>query len=164
MMDARQALKAGIDMSRMVCNSYIEDLTDEDLMKRPHPVCNHINWQLGHLISSDHNMVSGVIPDSMPALPDGFAEKYTKETASSDDASAFCTKAELLAAAEAQLNGALEVLKGLSDEDLDTASPEPINQYAPTTGHVFELLGSHWMMHCGQWVVVRRQMGKAPLF
>ena len=163
-MDSRQALKAGIDMSRMVCNSYIDDLTDEDLMKRPHPDCNNINWQLGHLVSSDHNMVSGVLPGVMPDLPDGFAEKYTKETATGDDATAFCTKAELLEAANAQLTAAIAALQGLSDEDLDKPSPEPINQYAPTTGHVFELLGSHWMMHCGQWAVVRRQMGKPPLF
>ena len=53
---------------------------------------------------------------------------------------------------------------GLSDDDLDKESPESMKQYAPTTGHVFELLGSHWMMHCGQWVIVRRQLGKAPLF
>ena len=61
-------------------------------MKRPHPDCNHTNWQLGHLIQSDHQMVSAVAPGKMPPLPDGFAEMYAKETASSDDPSAFLKK------------------------------------------------------------------------
>ena len=100
----------------------------------------------------------------MPALPDGFVEKYTKETAASDDATAFCTKAELLAAAAEQWAAALAALAEMSDDDLDAATPEPVNAYAPTAGAVFSMLGSHWMMHSGQWVVVRRQLGRPPLF
>ena len=42
-------------------------------------------------------MVNKAVPGSMPALPAGFAEKYSKETAASDDASKFAKKDELLA-------------------------------------------------------------------
>ena len=163
-MNSREAIKLNIDMARMCCNMYLEDLTDRDLMRRPAAGCNHINWQIGHLITSDHNLVSAVAPGRMPLLPAGFAEKYSKGTAGSDDASAFCTKAELTAAAAEQLNAALEILESLSDADLDAVSPPPLNSYAPTAGAVFSLLGSHWMMHSGQWVVVRRQLGMPALF
>ena len=163
-MNSRDAIKLNIDMAQMCCNMYLDDLTDADLMRRPAPNCNHINWQLGHLINSDHNLVSAVAPGRMPPLPEGFADKYSKEKASSDDASSFCTKDELLAAASAQLAATVQILSEMSDDDLDAATPEPVNQYAPNAGAVFSMLGSHWMMHSGQWVVVRRQMGKPALF
>jgi hypothetical protein len=163
-MNSSQAIKLNIDMAQMCCNMYLDDLTDADLMLRPTEGCNHINWQIGHLITSDHNMTSAIAAGKMPPLPAGFADKYTKETASSDDASAFCTKAELLAAASEQLTAAVCTLAEMSDDDLDGATPEPINAYAPNIGALFSMLGSHWMMHSGQWVVVRRQLGKPPLF
>ena len=163
-MNSRDAIKLGMDMAQMCFNMYLDDMTDEDLMLRPTEGCNHTNWQLGHLISSDHNLVSAIAPGKMPALPDGFVEKYTKETASSNDAAAFCTKAELLAAVAEQWAAALAALAEMSDEDLDAATAEPVNAYAPTAGAVFSMLGSHWMMHSGQWVVVRRQLGRPPLF
>ncbi|MCR9202248.1 MAG: DinB family protein [Planctomycetaceae bacterium] len=163
-MNARDAIKSGIDTAQMCCSMYLQDMTDEELMQRPHPDCNHINWQLGHLIQSDHQMVSGVAPGKMPPLPEGFAEKYAKETAGSDDADAFLKKDELLQLASEQLTAALTALAEFSDEDLDTPSPEEMQTYAPTAGAAFNMLGSHWMMHSGQWVVVRRQLGRPPLF
>ncbi|MEZ6126237.1 MAG: DinB family protein [Planctomycetaceae bacterium] len=163
-MKSNSAIQLNIDMAQMCCNMYLDDLTDADLMLRPHSGCNHINWQIGHLITSDHELVSAVCPGTMPPLPEGFAAKYSKETANSDDASKFCSKSELLATAAQQHEAMLNALNALSDEDLDRASPEPVNAYAPTVGAVFSMLGSHWMMHSGQWVVVRRQLGKPPLF
>ena len=163
-MNSRDAIKLGLDMAQMCCNMYLDDMTDEQLMLRPTEGCNHTNWQLGHLICSDNNLVNAIAAGRMPALPAGFADRYTKETASSDDASAFCTKAELLAAAAEQWAGVAAVLAEMSDQDLDAPTPEPVNTYAPTAGAVFSMLGSHWMMHSGQWVVVRRQLGRPPLF
>ena len=163
-MNSREAIKISIDTAQMCCKMYLDDLTDEDLLLRPHTDCNHINWQVGHLIWSDYNMVNAVAPGKIPELPDGFADKYSKETVRCDDASAFCSKAELLNLASEQLAVVLDLLAGMSDEDLDAETPEPLNSYAPTAGAVFSMLGSHWMMHSGQWVVVRRQLGRPAIF
>ena len=55
-MDAKTAIKTGIDTGNMISTSYLGDLTDEEMMHRPHPDCNHIKWQMGHLIASEHMM------------------------------------------------------------------------------------------------------------
>jgi hypothetical protein len=39
-----------------------------------------------------------------------------------------------------------------------------MRQYAPTVGIVLMLLGSHGLMHAGQFVPIRRKLGKPPLF
>ncbi len=163
-MDAREAIRLSIDMGNLVSMSYLEDLTDEEMMRRPHPKCNHINWQVGHLISSEHHMVSMVRPGSMPDLPEGFNEKYNPANAGSDDPSAFCRKSELLSLAEQVRNGTLEALSQCSDSDLDVEAPESMRSHVKNLGALFSLQGSHWLMHAGQWAVVRRQLGRPPLF
>lgn len=147
-----------------VVQGYLGDLSDEQLLIRPHADANHIAWQLGHLISSEHSLNNMVCPDSMPALPDGFAEKHTKETASSDNPGDFCTKAEYLSAMEEQRAGTMALLDRLSDEELNQPSPEQIQMLGPTVGAVIAAQTAHWMMHAGQWVIVRRQLGKPAQF
>ena len=160
-MDSRAAIKVSIETADFVAMGYIADLTDQNLMLRPHPGCNHINWQLGHLIAAEHNLINQVSPGAMPALPTGFADKYTKETAASDDPAKFATKEELLRVAKEQRAATLVALSKVSDADLDR--PTGLD-YAPTVGAMFALQGSHWLMHCGQWVIVRRSLGKPALF
>ncbi len=160
-MNSREAIRLGLDTGNMVALSYVQDLSYADLMRRACPGINHINWQLGHLIVAENHMVNQACPGTMPGLPAGFAEKYTKETAASDDAAQFCAKEELLKAAAEQRAGTLAALEKLSDADLDR--PTGI-EYAPTVGALFSLQGSHFLMHAGQWAVVRRQLGRAPLF
>ena len=160
-MNTRDAIKMSIDMGKLISMGYLGDLTDAEMMKRPSEGCNHIIWQVGHLIASEHHMIEQIAPGSMPPLPAGFAEKYKSETAKSDHPADFHTKSELMALFEATRAATLAVLATKTDADFDL--PTGIH-YAPTVGSLFELQGSHWLMHSGQWAVVRRQCGRAPLF
>lgn len=153
-----------LQMPTFVVNGYLEDLSQEDLFVRPAPGANHIAWQLGHLISSGHQMINQVCPGSMPPLPDGFAEAYTKETAGIDDPQAFHSKEEYLAVREQQRTAMLAALEKLSDEELEQPAPEKLQMFGGTVGAVFSGMGTHWMMHAGQWTVIRRQLGRKPLF
>ena len=159
-MNSREAIKNSIQTADMVCGAYLSDLTDVELMQRPHAECNHINWQVGHLISSDFNMANGCIPGLLSELPEGFADKYSKETTNIDDAAAFCSKEELMSLAQTQRAAILAKLDELEDSDLAKAAPESMQSYAPTVGAALNMLGGHWMMHAGQWVIVRRNLGR----
>jgi len=159
-MNAKDAIKNTIQLADMVCGTYMSDLTNEEAMKRPHAGCNHINWQVGHLIASDHGMFTGIVPGGLPDLPEGFKEKYDKETASSDDAAAFVPFSELLALAKSNREAILKGIEEFPEEKLDAEGPESMRSLAPTVGAVFNMLGSHWMMHAGQWVILRRELGR----
>lgn len=157
-MDAISAIRGSLSSAEMISMAYLGDLSDQELMQRPHPDCNHLNWQIGHLISSEHSMIDGLASGSMPALPGGFAEKYTKEKAASNDSSHFATKDELMQVYRAQRDATLAVLAKQSASDLD--APTGVS-YAPTVGDMLRMQADHWLMHCGQWVIVRRNNGKA---
>lgn len=163
-MNARDAIKLNLDQATMICNMYLGDLTDKELLVRPVPGCNHIAWQLGHTIVAEHGLVESAYPGTMPKLPDGFAERYTKDTAKLDSASAFHSKAQYLELMQSQRAGTIAQLNKLTDADLDKPGPEKHKDYIKNIGDLFSLQGTHWMMHAGQWAVVRRKLGKKPMF
>ena len=163
-MDTKAAIKVALDMADMISTSYLGDLTDEEMMHRPAPGCNHIKWQIGHLIASENSIINGCVPNAMPALPEGFADKYSKETATSDDAAAFDSKEDLMKLYKEQRAGTLAALEAVPVSDLNNESPEEIRSFAPTFGSAFLMQDAHWMMHAGQWAVIRRQLGREPLF
>jgi len=162
-MTANDAIKNDLAMGETVSLMYLDDLTDAEMMKRACPGINHIKYQVGHLISSENAMVEGCLPGTMPPLPADFAGKYSKEKATEDNPAAFHSKDELLQIYRQQRAATLAALARQSESDLDRPAPEAFQSYAPTVGSVFALQGSHWLMHCGQWAVLRRQLGRPPL-
>ena len=162
-MNGSAALTAAINSSKTIVQMYLGDITEDEMFVRAVPGINHLAWQIGHLVESEHNLIGMSCPGSMPALPADFAGKYTKETAASDDRAAFHSKAQLLAAMEQQRAGTLAILARLSDADLDQPGPEQFRSFCPTVGDLFALIGTHWTMHAGQWAVLRRKLGRAPL-
>ncbi len=154
-MTGKDVIKNTIGNAHEILTAYVGDLTDADLMVRPVAGVNHVNWQLGHLIAAENQMLSGV-GVAMPKLPDGFSEAYTKETSTCDDPTKFHNKQELLAAMTVQREGTLAALEAASDDELDKPSPESVQAYAKTVGEVFNMIGVHILMHLGQFVPVRR--------
>lgn len=163
-MSIAQHIAATFEMPGYVVQSYLADLSDAELLVRPAERMNHIAWQLGHLISGEHGHINQVSPGSMPPLPEGFRERHTRENATSDDPNLFLTKAEYLRVMTEQRQGTLAVLARLSDEELAQPAPESIRYFGPTIGTIFAGEAAHWMMHAGQWAVVRRKLGRPPLF
>jgi hypothetical protein len=159
-MNPKDALKLGIGMSDYIINTYIGDLSDADLFLRPVPGMNHIAWQLGHLIAAERHFIEMVKPGSCPPLPEGFAEAHTKETSKLDDPSKFCTLAKYQELWKSQRAATLEALDSIAESDLDKTDTEKYPEWAPTVAALIAMCGTHALMHCGQFVPVRRILGK----
>ena len=160
-MTPQNAINAALASSQLVVDAYLADLTDEETLHRPGPGLNHIRWQLGHLIESEHRLLSQLFPDDMPELPASFAERYTRQTAAVDAPQKFDSLASLREQKQAQRDGTLAALRSCADEQLDALTGI---DYAPTIADLFVMQGTHWLMHAGQWAIIRRQLGRPPLF
>lgn len=160
-MNALDAIKKSIANTDMIVSPYLGDLQPQELLARPIPGCNHIAWQLGHLIAGENQLLGKAFPGKMPNLPAGFADKYTKETSGSDNPASFHTKEELLRLWKEQREGTFKLIDGLKESELQ--NPTGLD-YAPTVADLLILIGHHALMHAGQWAVVRRKLGRAPLF
>jgi hypothetical protein len=161
-MDIKQAIAATMTHSDFLVNGYLSDITPQELLARPCPASNHIAWQLGHLIASEHHLVERAAPGKMDPLPAGFAERHKKTTAASNDASAFLTKEEYLSLAKRVRANTLRALEQLSPADLDKPATQ-VPPFCKTAADVFLFIGGHWLMHAGQWSVIRRTLGRPPL-
>ena len=163
-MNTYDAIRSSVAAAHQVLQAYVADLEDRDLLVRPVPGANHIAWQLGHLIVSEQGMLNALRPGRAPELPPGFAEKYTRETASLDEAHHFVGRARYLELYETQRRALMEQLETYSEGDLDRPAPESMRRYAPTIASAFIMAGVHELMHAGQFTVVRRALNKAVLF
>jgi hypothetical protein len=162
-MTAKNILNGVVEFGHTLIQAYIGDLSDADLLVRSVPGSNHIAWQMGHMITSTHHMLKG-LGRAVPALPAGFEEAYTAETSASDDPAKFATKAQYVSLAQQMKDASLKAIEATPESVLDKPGPESMREYAPTVGSVLTLLGNHWVMHSGQFVPIRRKLGKKPLF
>ncbi len=165
-MHAKDAIRHSLQASQFVIDSYLDGLSDEDLLVRPVEGMNHIAWQLGHLILVERMVVESARPGSCPPLPDGFAEVHAREPAaqSSSDKGRFRSLAEYQALWRAQREATRTVLDSLSDAELDSPGPERIRHRARTMGEAFNMMGVHALTHAGQFVPVRRLRNRPVAF
>lgn len=161
-MTAKDALKHNVEFCHMVTTRYLSDFSDADLMVRAAPGANHTAWQLGHLVSSAHGILTA-LGHRPPALPAGFAESHTKETSASDDPARFRSRDEYVRLLGSMKDATLAALQATPEADLDKPAPESFRRFFPTVAACFHLLGTHPMMHAGQIVSVRRKLGKPVL-
>ena len=159
-MNAKDVLCETLKFSSFVLKSYVGDLTDADLLKRPGPGCNHVAWQLGHLISSECMLLDSVSPGSAPQLPAGFAEQHSKSNSASDDPARFLTRQQYLDLADKVHAATLKVIAEYPEPDFAKPGPESFRKMFPTVGSIFMLIANHPLMHAGQIVPVRRALGK----
>jgi hypothetical protein len=163
-MNAKDAIRASMSIADFMMESYLTDITPDELLVRPAPDANHLAWQLGHLISAERRLVEAAAPGSMPPLPDGFAERHTKDTAASDNRADFLSKDEYLKLAKTIRAGTLKILDSLSDADLDRPVSGRVPPFVKRAGDCFVTVGTHWILHSGQWVILRRKLGRERKF
>jgi uncharacterized damage-inducible protein DinB len=160
---AKDAIRRTLDMAGFLTQDALRDLSDADLLVRTSPAANHIAWQLGHLLISGRRFLSA-LGRPAPDLPDGFEAAHARENAASDDPGQFAMKAEYLSRLDALRAAARAAVDEIPDEQLDDPGPESSRSYAPTVGDVLLLLGTHELMHVGQFVAVRRKLNKPVLY
>lgn len=165
-MNAKDAILRTYGGGERFISGYLDGLEDADLLLRPVPGQNHIAWHLGHLLVSERGMLEAVRPGSSPALPEGFEAHHAREgdAPTSDDPARFPSKETYIALRKAQRDATKAVLSDLTDADLDAPGPDRLKHLAPTVGAVMLLIGMHDMIHCGQFVSVRKLLKKPKAF
>jgi uncharacterized damage-inducible protein DinB len=162
-MTAKDVIKESLDGNDYVIKKYLEDLSDEDLLVQPFDDFNPIALQLGHLISSERMFIEKIKPGSCPPLPAGFDEKHDIKSGAKNDRSRYGTLSQYRALWDAQRAATNAVLAALSDEELGKPNPMGWDMF-PTVGSLINLVAAHATGHSGQFVAVRRKLGKPVAF
>jgi len=163
-MDFKDAVRSSLTIADFMVNGYVGDITAEELMTRPVPTANHIAWQLGHLISAERHLVETAVPGSMPELPAGFAERYGRGKPVTDDPADYLSKDEYLRLAQDVRAATLKALDKLAPADFNKPIEGRVPPFVKTVGDAFLMIGSHWVLHAGQWVVLRRKLKREVMY
>ncbi len=163
-MDFQDAIRSSLSVADYMVYGYLADIAVEEMLERPVPGANHIAWQLGHLISAERHLAEAAAPGSMPDLPAGFAERYGRSKKMSDDPDDFLTKEEYMRLAKEIRSATLAALEKLSPADFDQPITARVPPFVKTVGDAFVTIGNHWTLHAGQWVVLRRKLGRQVMF
>lgn len=159
-MNTKEAIRGAMSFGHTVLKAYIGDLSDAELLNRPGPGCNHLAWQLGHLIESERGLLESIAPGAGIELPADFVAQRAKENAESNDPAKFYGKQQYLDLLDKVRAATLAALDKTSDADFDQPGPERFRKFFPTVGSVYLLIAAHPLMHAGQFVPVRRALGK----
>lgn len=152
-----------LQRGRGMLAKHLADFSDADMVARSSPTANHAAYQLGHLLRTTVGSVKALAPDFQLAFPPK-TDNDSKAPPTSDDATAFATKAELLAAWETLVDALVAAVKKLPEADLDKPSPEQFRGWAPMLGELAIMQAFHMSMHVGQIQAIRRKLGKPVLF
>src|ERR1043165_7427431 len=118
-MNAKDAARSIMNTADFMVESYLSDITPQEMLVRPAPGANHLAWQLGHLISAETRLVEAAAPGSMPTLPEGFAERHSKATAASNTPAVFLKKEEYLKLAKSPRAASWKSHKNISEAALE---------------------------------------------
>jgi hypothetical protein len=166
-MHTKDAIRYVLTSARGISNAYLSDLSNEDLIFQPHPNANNISWQLGHLIVSEVVMINGIRPGYAAPLPAGFFETFNSKRPPSEletgVAPKVLDKESYIELRDKQRELTLALLDSIEESELNKPGPERMLSYAPTVGCILLAIGTHEIMHAGQWAVVRRALNKKVL-
>ncbi len=127
-----------------------------------HPHANHALWFAGHMGTVDNFMISLLAPERS-AMPDGYGEKFGMGSRPTSNPADYPDPAEVLQFMRERRKTMLEVLAGLSEEDLSKPTPDGTPDIMPDVGSIFEMAVWHEALHLGQVTVARRALGQPPL-
>ena len=161
-MRAQDVLVFSLKTMRGMIESMCKEMTAEELLHRPCSEANCAAWILGHLTFVDHRFLTALGEKDLPALPEGFAQKFS-------------TKGEAPKAKEfGDVSGLLPLFLQMRDrliaatertdearlgESVDLGSPR-----IKRKGEMLALAGFHTGLHAGHISTIRRSLGKPPLF
>ena len=137
-------------------------MPDADLLVHPVPAANNIAWQLGHLINGEVMLGSLVPGQRIREPPASFKDQYGGKVAK-EPPGGYLKKAEYLDWFNQVRAVTIAAVDRLSEADLDKPTKGEMAQWAPTLAALLALVGSHVLMHAGQFIVVRRALHKPVL-
>ena len=155
-MNVKERLKRQLVATRQMSDRMLADFqTPADWVYQVHPNCNHALWFVGHMASTDNFMISLIAPDQSRQI-EGLAERFGMGSQPTNNAAAYPPAEEVLADMHERRAKLLEVLDGLSEEDLSKSTPKGAPDFLPDFASVFEMAIWHEGIHSGQLTVTRR--------
>ncbi|MHC4401095.1 MAG: DinB family protein [Planctomycetota bacterium] len=162
-MDAKSRVDRQLRTIREVSEQMLSAFeTPDHWTHQVHDKANHALWFAGHLGTVDNFLISNVAPERA-AMKAGYQEKFGMGSRPTSNPADYPDVDEVLDFMRERRGVLLEVLSGLTDDDMAKPTPDGAPDVMPDVGSMFELAVWHEALHLGQVTVARRDLGHPPV-
>jgi len=156
---ASSTLTRLFEFSYNVTRTNAEGLDHEDSLRQPQPGGNCLNWVLGHIICSRHEML--VLLGESPFWSEAQTKTYQRGSDPIVDASAALPFERLLADFDRTQEILRQTLAALTPEQLSAPLPADRNPFRlDSVGEMLAAFSFHESYHAGQTGILRRLVGR----
>jgi hypothetical protein len=145
----------------------LDDTDPADWFRIPQAGVSHIAWQVGHLAFADYRLVvlrlRGQLASDKELIPDEFLRLYGATSTPDPDPTRQPAPPAIRACFDRVHAAALSVISGFDPARLDEPI-DPPHSIAKTKLDCLYWCAAHAMVHAGQLGLLRRQLGRAPLW
>jgi uncharacterized damage-inducible protein DinB len=145
----------------------IADIDPAEWFHMPGGGVTHVAWQLGHLAMAEYRLAlertRGSLPEDDALIGEPFLKAFGRASAPSPDARQYPSPAEIRAVLDRVHEQTLRELPGLSEAALAEPPTKP-HKLAATKLASILWCGQHEMLHAGQIGLLRRTLGRPPLW
>jgi hypothetical protein len=157
----QEAIAFSLRSSKAMLHRFLDDFKPEEFQHRPCLGANNAAWIVGHLTSIDRTQLERIGVDPLPALPEGFKERFvTTRAAATGTPADFGPPVELVRLFDAHRDLLIDNVHRIPVSDLQVPATAPLFN---DRGESLLFLGLHTAMHMGQLSVIRRSLGRPPL-
>src|SRR5690349_5113565 len=154
-------LVLGLVNTQALLKRYLSDLSPKEYLHRPSPNANCAAWTVGHLAMTDRHLLK-LFGAPLPELPAGFDKSFSRDEGC-PQAEDFGDVSAVVPIFDQHRDRLTAVGKSASAEQLSKKMDKPIG-FAVTFADVLSFATIHTSMHAGQIVMIRRSLGRPPLF
>jgi uncharacterized damage-inducible protein DinB len=156
-----------ITIARKYTAELLDAIDPADWFRQPTEGVTHVAWQVGHLAFAEYRLlldrVRGPRPEDEQLIPEAFLAHFGRDSVPNPDPARNPAPGEIRAVFERVHDQALRELQNLPEAELDATALKPHRLFTTKAGALF-WCARHEMLHAGQIGLLRRLLGRAPLW
>lgn len=148
--------------------SLLDTIPAADWFVRPAGCPSHVGWQVGHLAFAEARLVvervGGRTEIGGGVLPAEYVRLYGRDSVPDPDPAAHPSPAELRRVLDRVHEAALQTLRDTAETDLETLVVGTPHRFCRTKADFARWASHHEFLHAGQIGLIRRLLGKGPVW
>jgi hypothetical protein len=146
----------------------LDTIPVSDWFAMPAGCPSHVAWQVGHLAFAEARLVveriGGRTEVGGGALPDEFIRLFARNSVPDVDPANHPSPAEIRRVLDRVHDAALQTLRDTADDDLETLVPGTPHRFCRAKADYARWVSHHEFLHSGQIGLIRRMLGKGPVW
>jgi hypothetical protein len=156
------AIAYGLRASKVLIHRMVDDLKPGEFDYQPCPGANCIAWVIGHLTATDRRSLTWLGVADLPAVPDGFVERFTVTRTKAGEQTGFGDPKDVIRLFDEHRDRLIQVLPTADPAKLLEPPTFPSPLFSDR-GEGLLFMGLHTAMHVGQMSITRRALGYPPV-